>query len=96
MDTTASLHFMNQEFAKLDQFDGQNYTRWAKKVKFMLYVLKLAFVLDPELAPIPANPIPEAGKTVDPVVIAELEKQRTLRIESEELFVGHIKNSLSD
>ncbi|XP_023746718.1 uncharacterized protein LOC111894857 [Lactuca sativa] len=96
MDTTASLHFMNQEFAKLDQFDGQNYTRWAEKVRFMFHVLKLAFVLDPKPAPIPTNPIPEAGKTVDPAVIAELEKQRTMRRESEELCVGHIKNSQSD
>nr|KAJ0199823.1 hypothetical protein LSAT_V11C600321130 [Lactuca sativa] len=87
---------MNQEFAKLDQFDGQNYTRWAEKVKFMLHVLKLSFVLDPKLAPIPENPIPKEGESVDPAVIAELEKQRILRRESEELCVGHIKNSLSD
>nr|KAJ0185780.1 hypothetical protein LSAT_V11C900478900 [Lactuca sativa] len=62
----------------------------------MLHVLKLAFVLDPDLAPIPANPILEGGGTVDPTVIAELEKQRTLRKESEELCVGHIKNTLFD
>nr|KAJ0185231.1 hypothetical protein LSAT_V11C900462940 [Lactuca sativa] len=96
MDTTASLHFMNQEFAKLDQFEGQNYTRWAEKVKFMLHVLKLSFVLDPKLAPILENPIPKEGESVDPAVIAELEKQRILGRESEELCVGHIKNSLSD
>nr|KAJ0209478.1 hypothetical protein LSAT_V11C400170410 [Lactuca sativa] len=52
---------MNQEFAKLDRF------------KFMLHVLKLAYVFDPKLALIP----------VDHCV-------------SEELCVGHIKNSLSD
>nr|KAJ0202827.1 hypothetical protein LSAT_V11C500278000 [Lactuca sativa] len=96
MDTTASLHFMNQEFAKLDQFDGQNYTRWAEKVKFMLHVLKLSFVLDPKLALIPENPIPKEGESADPAVIAELEKQRILHRESKELCVGHIKNSLSD
>nr|KAJ0209067.1 hypothetical protein LSAT_V11C400185590 [Lactuca sativa] len=96
MDTTASLHFMNQEFSKLDQFDGQNYTRWAEKVKFMLHVLKLSYVLDPKLAPIPDDPIPKEGEFVDPTVITELEKQRILRRESEELCVGHIKNSLSD
>nr|KAJ0188051.1 hypothetical protein LSAT_V11C900477710 [Lactuca sativa] len=96
MDTTASLHFMNQEFAKLDQFDGQNYTRWAEKVKFMLHVLKLSFVLDPKPAPIADNPIPKEGESVDPTVITELEKQRIMCRESEELCVGHIKNSLSD
>ena len=41
MDTqiqTASLHYMNREFANLDWFDGQSYTRWADKVKFPLHV----------------------------------------------------------
>ncbi|XP_052627039.1 uncharacterized protein LOC128133582 [Lactuca sativa] len=62
----------------------------------MLHVLKLSFVLDPKLAPIPDDPIPKKGESVDPAVITELEKQRILRRESEELCVGHIKNSLSD
>ncbi|KAL6544724.1 hypothetical protein OROMI_023586 [Orobanche minor] len=99
MDTeisSANFHLMNQEFARLDRFDRQNYTRWADKVKFMLAVLKLGYILDPELAPIPANPIPEEGKTVDLKEISDLEKLRALRRESEELCVGHIKNSLSD
>nr|KAJ0201624.1 hypothetical protein LSAT_V11C600311460 [Lactuca sativa] len=87
---------MNQEFSKLDRCDGQNYTRWADKVNFMLHVLKLAYVLDPKLALIHADPIPEAGKTVDPTIISDLEKQRDLYKKSEELYVGHIKNSLSD
>nr|KAJ0204881.1 hypothetical protein LSAT_V11C500270260 [Lactuca sativa] len=62
----------------------------------MLHVLKLAYVLDPKLAPLPADLIPKAGKTVDPTIIFDLDKQRALRSESEELCVGHIKNSLSD
>nr|KAJ0201565.1 hypothetical protein LSAT_V11C600328030 [Lactuca sativa] len=99
MDTkipSASLPFMNQEFAKLDRFDGQNYIRWTEKVKFMLHVLKLAYVLDPKLALINVDPILEAGKTVDPVVISDLEKKRALHREFKELCVGYIKNSLSD
>ena len=99
MDTelsTANFRLMNQEFAKLDRYDGQNYTRWADKVKFMLVVLKLGYVLDPNLTPIPADPIPVEGKPVDPKLISDLAKQRALRRESEELCVGHIKNSLSD
>jgi len=87
---------MNQEFVKLDRFDGQNYTRWADKVKFMLMVLKLYYILDPSLPPIPADPVPEEGKTVDPKIISDLEKQRFLRKEEEDLCLGHIKNSLSD
>nr|KAJ0196593.1 hypothetical protein LSAT_V11C700373390 [Lactuca sativa] len=87
---------MNQEFSKLDQFDSQNYTRWADKFNFQLHVLKLAYVLDPKLSPISADPIPKVGKNVDPTIIYDLEKQRALRRESEELCVGHNKNSLSD
>nr|KAJ0210205.1 hypothetical protein LSAT_V11C400170140 [Lactuca sativa] len=62
----------------------------------MLHVLKVVYVLEPKLAPIPANPIPKAGKTVDPTIISDLEKQRVMYRESKELCVGHIKNSLSD
>nr|KAJ0208582.1 hypothetical protein LSAT_V11C400165760 [Lactuca sativa] len=53
----------------------------------MLHVLNLAYVLDPKLTPIHANPIPEVGKTTDPKVISDLEKQRALRRESDELCV---------
>ena len=96
MDTelsTANLRLMYQEFAKLDRFDGQNYTRWADKVKFMLVVLKLGYVMEPNFTPIPVNLTPMEGKPVDPKLISDLEKQRSLCRESEELCVGHIKNS---
>ncbi|KAK9053659.1 hypothetical protein SSX86_024733 [Deinandra increscens subsp. villosa] len=93
---TANLRLMNQEFVKLDRFDGQNYTRWADKVKFMLIVLKLYYVLDPELAPIPEKPVPKDGKEVDQKTITDLEAQRLNRKEAEDLCLGHIKNSLSD
>ena len=56
--SSANFRIVNSEFAKLDRFDGQNYTRWADKVKFMLAVLKLSYVLDPNLAPIPDDPLP--------------------------------------
>ena len=93
---SANLRMMSQDFVKLDRFDGQNYTRWADKVKFLLAVLKLSFVLDPELQPIPDNPTPEEGKPVDAKAIAELDKLRALRRESEQLCLGHMKNTLSD
>ncbi|KAI3815113.1 hypothetical protein L1987_14769 [Smallanthus sonchifolius] len=92
----ANLRFMNQEFVKLDRFDGQNFTRWADKVKFMLVVLKLYYVLDPNLVPIPENPIPKEGEEPDQKAISDLEKQRLIRKEAEDLCLGHIKNSLSD
>ncbi|KAM0046470.1 hypothetical protein Hdeb2414_s0009g00316711 [Helianthus debilis subsp. tardiflorus] len=89
---TANLRFMNQEFVKLDKFDGQNYTRWANKVKFMLVVLNLYYILDPDLPIIPDDPPREAGELPDP----DLAKQRLVRKDAEDLCLGHIKNSLSD
>ncbi|XP_022040365.1 uncharacterized protein LOC110942910 [Helianthus annuus] len=89
---TANLRFMNQEFVKLDRFDGQNYTRWADKVKFMLVVLKLYYILDPNLPEIPEDPPLEAGEVPD----QDLAKQKLVRKEAEDLCLGHIKNSLSD
>ncbi|GJY40065.1 copia-like retrotransposon [Tanacetum coccineum] len=100
MDTGASsmmnFRMMNQECVKLDKFDGCTYTRWAEKMKFLLIVLKIYYVLDPELPPIPANPVPEPGKPMDEKKVSELEKQRMIRKEDKTLCCGHIKNSLSD
>ncbi|GKC05442.1 copia-like retrotransposon [Tanacetum coccineum] len=94
--SSSNLRIMNQEFVKLDKFDGCNYTRWADKMKFLLIVLKIFYVLDPLLAPIPANPVAAEGKEVDPNEVLELEKQRTIRKEDKTLCCGHIKNSLSN
>ncbi|GJQ91919.1 hypothetical protein Tco_0003058 [Tanacetum coccineum] len=99
MDVRASssnLRIMNQEFVKLDKFDGCNYTRWADKMKFLLIVLNIFYVVDPLLALIPANPIAVEGEEVDQNEVLELEKQMMMHKEDETLFCGHIKNSLSD
>lgn len=71
-----NLRMMNQELVKLDRFDGCTYTRWAEKMKFLLIVLKVYYVLDPTLPPIPSNPVPEPDKQVDEKKVAELEKLR--------------------
>nr|GEY64624.1 copia-like retrotransposon [Tanacetum cinerariifolium] len=65
-------------------------------MKFLLIVLKIFYVLDPLLAPIPVNPVATEGKEVDLNEVLELEKQRMIRTEDETLCCGHIKNSLSD
>ncbi|KAJ9554969.1 hypothetical protein OSB04_009583 [Centaurea solstitialis] len=91
-----NLRLMNQDIVKLDRFDGQNYTRWVEKVKFLLMFLKLYHILDPNLPPIPENPVPAEGQQPDLRAIADLEKQRLLRKEAEALCLGHIKNTLSD
>ncbi|GJU02491.1 copia-like retrotransposon, partial [Tanacetum coccineum] len=95
MDIRASS-MMNQECVKLDKFDGCMYTRWAEKMKFLLIVLKIYYVLDPKLPPILANPVPEPCKPMDEKKVSELEKQCMIRKEDETLCCGHIKNSLSD
>ncbi|GJS50131.1 copia-like retrotransposon [Tanacetum coccineum] len=64
-------------------------------MKFLLIVLKIYYVLDPKLPPIPANPIPEPCKPMDEKKVSELEKQSMIRKEDETLCCGHIKNSLS-
>lgn len=92
----SNLRILNQDFVKLNKFDGCNYTRWADKMKFALIVLKISYVLDPKLAPIPENHPPGTDNKVNEAEIVELEKQRMLRKEDEALCCGHIKNALSD
>ncbi|GKF76071.1 hypothetical protein Tco_0225515 [Tanacetum coccineum] len=60
-------------------------------MKFLLIVLKIFYVLDPLLAPIPTE-----GEEVDQNEVLNLKKQRMIRKEDETLCCGHIMNSLSD
>ena len=48
--TNSAFKVMNQDFMKLDRFDGTNYTRWKDKMMFFLTALKVAYVLDPNLS----------------------------------------------
>ena len=48
----ASLKMMNQEFVKVDRFDGINFTRWQDKMIFLLTALKVSYLLNPDLSPI--------------------------------------------
>ncbi|XP_072090483.1 uncharacterized protein [Arachis hypogaea] len=43
---------MNQEFVKLDRFDGTNFNRWKDKMMFLLSVLNLVYVIDQKTPPI--------------------------------------------
>ncbi|KAJ9538891.1 hypothetical protein OSB04_031624 [Centaurea solstitialis] len=63
---TGNFRLMLQDIVKLDSFDSTNYTRWAEKVKFLLLVMNVFHVMDENLEPIPDNPVPKAGKTIDP------------------------------
>jgi hypothetical protein len=78
---------MNQDFVKLDKFDGSNFIRWQDKMKFLLTALKIFYVLDPYLQPIP-DPTPQDTE--------QLKQQRIKREEDELVCRGHILNTLSD
>uniref|UniRef100_A0A2N9HBR3 CCHC-type domain-containing protein n=1 Tax=Fagus sylvatica TaxID=28930 RepID=A0A2N9HBR3_FAGSY len=64
----------NQDFVKLDKFDGSNFICWQDKMKFLLTALKIFYVLDPNLQPIP-DPTPEDTE--------QLKQQRIKREEDE-------------
>ena len=85
--SVATIKLMNQYLVKLDSFYGTNFTRWKYKFKFLLTALKIFYVLDPELAPIP-EPTNEDSD--------ELKAERKKRREDELICRGHILNALSD
>ena len=71
----------------LDRFDGTNFTRWKVKLFFLLTVLKIAYVLDPNLEPIPEPTDNE---------LEERKAERKKRADDEVMCRGHILNTLSD
>ena len=57
-DANATMKFLAQQDAvKLNQFDRTNYTRWKDKMKFLLTTLKVYYILDPDLQPLPTGPL---------------------------------------
>ncbi|XP_031390808.1 uncharacterized protein LOC116203272 [Punica granatum] len=90
-EATTVFKVMNQEFVKLDRFDGTNFNRWKDKMLFLLTVLNVAYVLDPNLQPL-EDPAPDATPK-EIAKVAELKKKR-----EEDKFTcrGHILNTLSD
>ena len=83
----SAFKVMNQDFVKLDRFDGTNFSRWKDKMMFFLTALKIAYVLDPSL---PEIPEPKDGDS------DEVKAQHRKRAEDELLCRGHIMNTLSD
>ena len=83
----ASLKMMNQDFVKLDRFDGTNFTRWQDKMMFLLTALKVSYLLNPDLSPI-AEPNDDDTE--------EVKAERKKREEDEVVCRGHILNTLSD
>ena len=83
----ATIKLMNQDFVRLDRFDGANFTRWKDKLKFMLIALKIYYVLDPDLPPISQPSDKDTNEKM---------AERKKREEDEIICRGHILNLLSD
>jgi hypothetical protein len=82
-----TFKMMNQDFVKLDRFDGTNFTRWKDKLMFLLTALKIAYVLDPNL-----SKLPELTDNDSDQLKAKCKK----REEDEVVCRGHILNTLFD
>ncbi|XP_024969736.1 uncharacterized protein LOC112509098 [Cynara cardunculus var. scolymus] len=93
---TGNYRIINQDMMKLEKFDRSSYTRWTDKVKFMLMVVKLYYVMDPSLPPIPEKLVPKPRKEPDRQRVADLEKLKMIRNEEKTLACRHIKNVLSN
>ncbi|RVW91297.1 hypothetical protein CK203_035476 [Vitis vinifera] len=65
-----TIKIMNQDLVRLDRFDGSNFTRWQDKVRFLLTTLKIFYILDPTLAP-----LPEPKENDTPQVVAARKKR---------------------
>ncbi|XP_072074086.1 uncharacterized protein [Arachis hypogaea] len=90
-DQNTTFKVMNQEFVKLDRFDGTNFNRWKDKMMFLLSVLNLEYVIDPKtilIANAAENSTPKEKEK-----IVQLKKKH-----DEDTFScrGHILNTLFD
>ncbi|KAL5553812.1 hypothetical protein UlMin_041213 [Ulmus minor] len=77
--------FLNPN-VQLDRFDGTNLS--AGKLFFLITILKIAYVLDPNL-----QPLPEPDDIID---TDKLKVERKKRVEDEVMCRGHILNTLSE
>ncbi|KAL5577506.1 hypothetical protein UlMin_019205 [Ulmus minor] len=83
----STIKLMNQDLVQLDHFDGSNFTRWQYKLRFLLTALKIIYILDPDLPPLP-EPTDEDTD--------EMKAARKQREDDELICRGHILNALSD
>ncbi|KAL5560517.1 hypothetical protein UlMin_036728 [Ulmus minor] len=85
--TVSTIKLINQDLVRLDCFDGSNFTRWQDKLRFLLISLKIIYILDPDLPPLP-EPTDEDTDEVKASI-----KQRE---DDELIYRGHILNALSN
>ncbi|XP_060965597.1 uncharacterized protein LOC133034517 [Cannabis sativa] len=82
-----TIKMMNQDLVRLDRFGGSNFTRWQDKVRFLLTTLKIAYILESTLEPLPAQSEKDTPEKVE---------KRRKREEENLLCRGHIQNAFSD
>ena len=75
VDTTssASLKVLNQDFVKLDHFDGTNLKRWNGRMMFLLTTLNVVYILNPLLEAIPE--VSQDATPEDKAKVADLKKK---------------------
>ena len=83
----STIKLMNQDLVRLDRFDGSNFTRWQDKLKFLLTALKIYYILDPNLQPLPES---------SPDDTEEIKAAKLKRDNDAIMCRGHILNALSD
>ena len=49
----STFEVMNQDFVKLNRFDGSNFNFQKDKMMFLLTTMKISYVLDPKFKAIP-------------------------------------------
>jgi len=89
--STASFKVLNQDFIKLDRFDGTNFNRWKDKMMFLLTALNVTYVLYPKL-----KAISEASQDATSKEKAKVAKFKKNCQEDEYVCRGYILNTLSD
>ena len=89
--SATTFRVMNQDFVKLDRFDGTNFNRWKDKMMFLLTALNVAYILDPKL-----SPVQDAAPDASDEEKARIAAQKKKREEDETVCRGHILNTLTD
>uniref|UniRef100_A0A1S3EKZ7 Uncharacterized protein LOC105853099 n=2 Tax=Cicer arietinum TaxID=3827 RepID=A0A1S3EKZ7_CICAR len=80
----ASLKEMTSNFVKLEKFDGGNFIRWQKKMKFLLTTLKVVYVLNT------TRPLEKEVETLADT------RERQKWDNDDYICMGHILNGMSD
>nr|KAJ0197979.1 hypothetical protein LSAT_V11C700346810 [Lactuca sativa] len=82
-----SVKEMTSKFEKLNKFEGQDFRRWQKKMKFLLTTLKVVYVL--------STPMPVLTESVEDEPL-EATRRRSKWENDDYICRGHILNELWD